>query len=277
VTPFGHAFLTREGSATLHVLDLGTGLVTPGADLSVFADADGNPDLGRLELAGAELYVQIRRLNVAGRHGYLGNGALAIVDAKSGAIIDADPATPRLQAIELQGPVPSHRMQAWGSDNNDALRGLLVSCPGHLNDDAGSIDLVDLALRRSVARVVSERGPNSYANLGGFAVNRSGRGVFVFHTDLLSSAHLQLFQATAGAALPPGVYDSLGAESDVFALDSVNDTLFFADRGVGTSPPGAQPGVHAFDATTGRRLTAQTLPVPGTAGDLLVVRTRWLD
>ncbi|MCH8242702.1 MAG: hypothetical protein IH897_08840, partial [Planctomycetes bacterium] len=99
------AYVTRRLATHLLRLDLDTGATSEATDLSMFADADGVPDMGMMALHEGRLFVQIRRQN--GDPGPLVPPAyLAVVDIGTEQLIDVDPVAPGVQAIELAGTKP---------------------------------------------------------------------------------------------------------------------------------------------------------------------------
>ncbi len=58
------AYITRDESSKLLKLDLTDGSTQEVVDLSIFADLDGNPDLGWMVVHEGRLFVQIRRINL---------------------------------------------------------------------------------------------------------------------------------------------------------------------------------------------------------------------
>lgn len=266
VTAGGLAYISRSDQNELLVYDFGTGQLATGPDMGPFADKDGVADLGTLLLAGDELYVQIRRLDSLGLPAQEMGGALGVVDASSGTIIDADPATPGLQAIELMGPAPVLKMHV-----NQGRTRLLVSARGSTNDTVGGIELVDLVSRTSEGFVVSESGENSYADLGAFVRTRRDKGYFLFHTDLTTSSHLQAFSLRTGPAPPPELYRSLGFRSESMVYHGATHTVFLADRGSDPSDPNGRPGLQVFDAENGAKLTGSSVDLGGLPIDVIAV------
>jgi len=105
------AYVSRAGATHLLRLDLLTGATAEVVDLSMFADADGVPDLSMMAVDQGRLLVQIRRVNSSAPGGFALPAYLAVVDIASEQLIDVDPAAPGTQAIELEGTAPKHKMQ----------------------------------------------------------------------------------------------------------------------------------------------------------------------
>ena len=109
VSPVTAYFTARDGTQLMR-LDLPSGEVTPAADLSVFADADGIPDLGMMAVHEGQFFVQIRRVNFELPGACEPPAYLAVVDAATGDLMDVDEETPEIQAIELLGTGPKQKM-----------------------------------------------------------------------------------------------------------------------------------------------------------------------
>jgi hypothetical protein len=101
------AWVTRRGSARLLRVDTCTGTAVEATDLAAFAADDGDPDLGAMAIDRGRLFVQIRRQNADIVSRLAPPAYLAVVDVRSGALIDVDPQLPGAQAITLVGTAPN--------------------------------------------------------------------------------------------------------------------------------------------------------------------------
>lgn len=253
------AYVTRGTATHLARLDLLSGVVEDAADLSVFADADGVPDMGMMAVHEGRLFVQIRRWNFTRSEPIAPPPYLAVVNAASGQLIDVDPAAPGVQAIELQGTAPKHKMHVVPQ-----TRRLFVSASGDFFD-AGGIEMIDLDTLSSLGMVVQEASGDVGADLGSFVMVSPTRGYLVFSTDLLISSHLYAFTVSGGVETGPELFAAVGYRVPTLVHDPQSDTLFFPDAGY------AAPGVHVFDAQTGTRLTAEPIPTTGSPSDLTII------
>jgi hypothetical protein len=258
-------YVSRAGATQLLRLDLLTGESEEVVDLGVFADADGVPDMGMMALHEGRLFVQIRRINFDEPGWFAPPAYLAVVDTASEQLIDVDPATPGLQAIELQGTPPKHKMQIVPQ-----TRQLFVSASGDFFDDGG-IEIVDLDTLQSVGMPVREYDGNVGADLGSFVMVSPDRGYLVFSTDLVISSHLVAFTVSGGVEPGPGLYDSIGYRVPTMVHDLQTDTFFYPDGGYGGE------GVHVFDALTGTRLTADAIATTGQPTDLAMLCEGLID
>jgi hypothetical protein len=146
----GQIWVTRRSSSRLARVDLATGVVRESVDFSAYADADGDPDLGTLLAHDGRLYVQIRRHNANEPWGQAAPAYIGVVDIATETVVDADAATPGIQAIALEGQAPKHRMQVVPQRDK-----LAVSASGTLFD-RGGIELIDLSTLQSLGLAVRE-------------------------------------------------------------------------------------------------------------------------
>jgi hypothetical protein len=173
-------------------------------DLSLFADADGRPELGAMFRDGDRLFVQIRRFNEEGPGGFAPPMYLAVIDLRTETLIDVDPDTPGVQAITLQGTSPKHRMQVV-----PGTRMLFVSATGGFFDQGG-IEAIDLDALGSRGLVIRESDGLTGADLGPFVMVDADRGFLVYSTDLDLSSHLQPFSLTKGVDPGRNLHVSVG-------------------------------------------------------------------
>jgi hypothetical protein len=205
------------------------------------------------------LFVQVRRFNeeFAGR--FAPPAYLAVVDLASEELVDVDPALPGVQAIELIGTSPKHRMQVV-----EATRRLYISASGG-SFDAGGLEAIDLATLRSLGLVIREADGMVGADLGPFVLVTPERGYLVFTTDLTLSSHLHRFSLTGGID-PEELNVSVDYAVPALAHDPVAGTLFVPDGVFG------RQGLHVFDAASGARLSAGPIPTDGAPTDVLLLR-----
>ncbi len=249
------AYVTRAASTHLFRVDPQTGVGTDVLDLSVLADADGNPDMERMATDGSRLFIQLRRLTPLPRAVTDGtSGAIAVVDLAGESLIDADPGTPEIDAIELAGPAPRLRMHAGGDGDF-----LLVSATdgNHLSLNGG-VEYVDLTTLASTGFVLAE---GKLAALGGFVMTGTSQGYFVFHTDIVASNHLQTFTISGGATPGPEIVFDYGVYLDALLFDPETGLLYM---------PAASGGLHVVDTATNEPATPQPVPLPGFPVDQVI-------
>lgn len=254
------AYVTRRLATHLLRLDLLTGASQEFVDLGVFADADGIPDLGTMAVHEGRLFVQIRRLNLSEPGHFEPPAYLAVVDVASGEIVDVDPATAGIQAIQLAGTAPKLKMQIAPQ-----ARRLFVNASGQLFD-RGGIEVIDLDILQSLGLAVRESDGRTGADLGGFVLASPERGFLVYTTDLVLSSHLESFTVTGGADPEPAIHTVVDYLAPTLEFNEQDDTIFFPSSGSGGD------GVDVFDAGTGRRLTTEVTSTNGPPTDLLLLR-----
>lgn len=254
------AYVSRRGAAQLLRLDLATGTMADVVDLSMFADADGRPELGKMIQDGNHLFVQVRRFNEEGPGGFAPPGYLAVIDVATETIVDVDPSQSGIQAIELSGTSPKHRMQIA-----PGTRSLFVSATGGFFDQGG-IEVIDLDTLRSEGLVVRESDGLTGADLGPFVMIDDDRGFLVYSTDLDLSSHLQPFSLTKGVDPGPNLNVSVGYAVPTLVHEPRRD-VFFVPDGVFE-----RQGVHVFDVETWDRLSTAPTAVSGQPTDMLLLR-----
>jgi hypothetical protein len=253
------AFITRRNATRLLHLDLCTGATRETVDFGAFADADGIPDLGTMALDRGRLFVQVRRYNEDAPARFAPPAYLAVVDVASEQLVDVDPALPGVQAIELAGTSPKHRMQVV-----DGVRRLYVSASGG-SFDAGGIEAINLVTLRSLGLVIREFDGMVGADLGPFVMVTPEIGYLVYTTDLTLSSHLHRF-SVRGDVDPEELNVSVDYAVPALAHDPIAGTLFVPDGVFG------RQGLHVFDATSGARLSTDPIPTDGAPTDVLLLR-----
>ncbi|HZW11312.1 MAG TPA: hypothetical protein VFF69_15520 [Phycisphaerales bacterium] len=251
------AYVTAEGQTRLLRVDPMTGAISQGPDLSVFADADGVPDLGMMTIDGERLIVQVRRLNENEPYWFAAPAMLAVVDLRTEQIVDADPSRPGVQAIELAGTPPKHRMQIVG-------RKLFVSATGGFHDPGG-LEVVNLDTLKSEGLVVRESDGRVGADLGPFVMVSPERGYLSFSMDWVESSYLVEFSLGGGVG-DQFLIESLGYMAPTMAFDEATGLLCFPIGGW------SGEGVHVLDSSTNTVLTDAPIGVGGVPRELVIVR-----
>ncbi len=249
------AYITRDASSKLLKLDLSDGSTQEVIDLSIFADADGNPDLGWMTVHEGRLFVQIRRINLGA---FIPPAYIAVIDLAGEQILDTDPFTPGIQAIELQGTAAKRTMQVI-----EETRKLGVLASGG-NLDEGGIELIDLDTLRSEGLVVQEAIEETGTDLESFLFTRPDRGYFNAKTDIVLSSHLTPFSVADGVNLIP-LHTALFYEVEKMVYDHDTDTFFMPEGG------SYGDGIRIFDADDGTLLTPDPVPTNGTPTDVVIL------
>jgi hypothetical protein len=247
------AYVTRAEATHLLRVNPVTGRTSDVLDLSPLADADGIPELARMARFGQRLFIQLQRID---QKTFLpvAPSLLAVVDLRTETLVDADPVTPGVQAIALQGLIPSFDMQVEGP-----TRRLYVSVPSLLFG-GGGIEEIDLDLLRSNGFITSEAILGG--DLTGFVLVAPTRGYVLTHTDFALSSHLTAFSRIDGSH--QGEKFVTFAQVDELAFDPATGQLFMPD-------PNAN-GLRVFDAATGDQLTTAAIDTGEAPVDLVIAR-----
>lgn len=244
------AYITRSTATHLLRLDLETGATTEVLDLSFLADDDGIPEMGMMAIQRGRLFIQIRRLD---ERGYFSPPAyLAVMDIATEQLIDADPQRPGIQAIELLGTFPKHKMQR--AEREDRL---YVSATGIPFDDGG-LEAVDTVRLRSLGLVVAEADGQVGVDLASFVFVGPHGGFLAYTTDIAVSSHLHSFSLTGEVGEIPPISSRVGYTASVLAFDRPSNVVFYPDG------PAPNAGVLPLDGTTGQPLakTVRTSAIP---------------
>lgn len=252
------AYVVCAGSAQLRRLDLITGAVELSTNLGIFADADGNPDAVSITAFEGRLFVSMSRINQMSSQNNL-IPAIAVVDAPTGSLVDADPIAAGIQPILLQGTFPVGRMQVLRES-----RRLYVKASGSFHD-AGGIEEIDLDQLRSNGLRISEWDDNIGADLNAFVMINADDGYLTFSTDLLLSSHLHRFSFSTGPDNGPDILTSLNYMTPAMVHDASSGLLYVPNG------PSGPPGVFVLNAATGAILTPQPIAAPYTTDLALIV------
>ena len=238
--------LTRGADGLLYICSYGTPellVVDPDAspaeaivdavDLSDFADADGLAEASLVFDHADGLGVVIQRLDQHDTYARVGPDVLVFVDELARTVVDVDPSTPALDALEL----PGERTRQHRPDPRDAEAAYLL---------ANGLMRVDLA-EREVHWVSS---PERFAEVGlldplqpqAFDLDASGARAFVAAYDAgwerVDVYRLEL-ESEGSESTPVRIIS--GLDSVDRSLEIVDDQIWFADTRFGGE------GLRAFD------------------------------
>jgi hypothetical protein len=232
------ALISQRGRKELLKIDLDT-LATTAIDLGVLADADGLPEAGRMASCGSRVFVQLGRLVHESGEPSKEPAVLAVIDTDKPAgeqLVDADPKTDGVQGVVLADR-PDFDMPV------DCENGrLYVAEPRVFFQGGGDYEQVDLTqLKASIYPV------DSGAQVGGFAVVSADKYWLITHTDTGPGPSSHLNFSGGGATYNTFAFEHV----DELALDLPAGLLFFPDPCDKAKFVGCDPGVHAFQASTG--------------------------
>jgi len=242
------AYVSRGNSTSILVVNPLTGDQLGTISLADFADADGIPEMGPIEIVGTKAFVAIQRLDRNTSYwDPLGSSMVAVIDTQTDALIDTDADAAGTQAISLvsQNPQAMYYEPASGK--------LLVSASGNYSNSAmaGGIDRIDPSTYH-VDQLVSKTALNG--SPGAFAVASSTKG-YVVVSDASFVNSVVRFNPSNGSVgsvvySAGGYAPSIGLDPYGFLLisdqsytlpgiafvDTTTDTLTFSPVSVGLMP-----------------------------------------
>ena len=251
------AYVTRKKSTHLLRLDLNTGVLTETVDLSIYADADGIPEMGIMATQNGKLFIQIRRQNPFNTP--QPPPMLAVMDISSEQLIDVDPQRVGEQAIELQGTFPKLKIKRAKANNR-----LYVSATGDLFDNGG-VEVINTINLQSEGFIIDETTGDTGADISTVVFTRPDRGFVVFTTEFGISSHLHIFSTRSGVEPLSVITNRLGYTANEVAFDKSTNTIFYPD---GVAP---NAGVLVLDATTGQPLIESAVQTSDTPNDLALI------
>ncbi|MCP4546496.1 MAG: hypothetical protein GY835_08540 [bacterium] len=233
------ALLPRQERNDVLIIDPQTGTELAVIDLSGWADADGNAEVGQGVVIGDYAYVAIGRLNRDYYWSPVGDSYLAVIDLDDNTLVDVDPRQAGVQAIPLQATNPAWEIIA-GPDGM-----IYCSCVGNYGLNDGGIERVNPHTWRSEGLVIDE------AALGGdvndFRIVDAG-SAFVVVSDSGYNTHFKHFNLATGGQVTT-VEAGVGYAFTDMEIDGSGD-LYLCDRSYGNE------GLRVYDAATGDLLKA---------------------
>ncbi|MBM3320381.1 MAG: hypothetical protein FJY73_06865 [Candidatus Eisenbacteria bacterium] len=250
------AYVSRYESTRLYEVNPSTGAIVDSIDLSVFADADGLPEMSRMVLFGKRLFIQIQRIDRS-TWTPLFPAYLAVVNTETNTLVDANPSVPGTQGIALLASNPNGPMLL-----DEGAGKIYLGETGAYFALDGGIERIDAATLASEGWVVTENALGG--DLGVFTLS-GDKGYAAVSSDWFYTTNLVSFRTSDGA-LNGTHYTTDGFVPDI-EWDTATAQVFLADRKI------TQPGVHLFDAATGTRLTMAPRNTGLPPADLAVYRT----
>jgi DNA-binding beta-propeller fold protein YncE len=228
----GKAYITRYELASVLIMNPETGATLGTIPLGAFADADGIPEMDRMERVGTRLLISCQRLDRNNNFQPTASSVIVVVDTQADTVMDADPLVAGTQAITLTGRNP---VTPFAFDV--ASGRLLIGCVGRFGMLDGGIEWIDPVQMKSLGWAISE------GALGGeidaLAWNGAARSYAIVH-DAGFNTELVSWSASSGTRL--GTLDSPGGFSLLdLALDDRGE--LYVTNGSFTAP-----GVSVFDA-----------------------------
>jgi hypothetical protein len=246
------AYVSRYEWRTLLVVHPYLGDSLGVIDLSPFADADGIPEMDRMEIIGERLFVT---LNSIDRTTWLpdGPGKIAVIDVEADTLVDCNPDSAGVQPIVLSLPNPYTELRY------DACREeLYVGCLGSWGVMDGGVEVIDPFALSSKGVLITER------ELGGDlsdVVRRPGSGAYAVVLDSIpwpdNFARLVRFDESAGTVTDTLFRQTSGSGSALAGIE-VNRQLelYLCDRDL------THPVIRIFDVRTDTEIASVDVGLP---------------
>ena len=229
------AYISRYGYAELLIVNPVTGDSLGAVDLSVFADADGLPEMNQLALYDNYLFVACQRLDRDNGFVPTDVSVIAVVDVMTDQVVDVDANTAGVQGIVMAGKNPAGAVQQGNKWFLSA-----VNTFGDLTD--GGIEVIDLVNLRSEGVVLGET--DLGGNLSSLAMVSDDEGYVVVLDASFANAvkRFDLAMQSVSADLS-GVSGGYIPDLGVFGR-----RLYILDQGSFADP--ASAGVRVYDVKT---------------------------
>ena len=232
----GTAYVSCYDAAELLHIDPVSGAILQVISTASFADADGLPETGWLQLVDDRLFLTCERLDRNNWYAPVGDSYLLVLDTDTRTWIDCDPGSAGTQGIRLAATNPYCDLLRDGNH-------LLVGCNGFYAMQDGGVDVVDTAQLVSLGLEITE------SNLGGDLVDLTGGPDGRRHVTISNGSFVTSVKAyTAGASVELLHQGTAYDHADVSWDGDLQ--LFVADRRLGAA------GVRVFDAAGGFELTS---------------------
>lgn len=229
------AYISRYGQTQLLIVNPVSGDLLGEVELSVFADADGLPEVSQLALYGNHLFAACQRLDRDNGWVPTDVSVIAVVDVLTDQVVDVDANTAGVQGIVMASKNPAGAVQRGNKWFLSA-----VNTFDDLTD--GGIEVIDLANLRSDGVVLGEMALGG--NLSSMAMISDDEGYVVVldasFVNVVKRFGLATQSVSAGlSGLSGGFVPSLG----VFG-----GRLYVLDGGSFVDPTSA--GVRVYDVKT---------------------------
>lgn len=233
------AYVSRFDATDLWIVNPATGAHTGTVALAGLADADGNPEMDRLMIAGPMLFVSLERVDRNNGYLPLDTSLVAVIDTRADTLVDCDPARPGVQGITLRLRNPFTAFQF----DPDSSR-LLIGCAGRFGVLDGGIERLDPVALASTSVAMTETALGGDVNdvvWGDAAKSWAIAGDLAGHTKLVSFAVTSGTMAgtVTGTLWDPGAWELTDAER------SDTGELWVCDNSF------ASPRVRVFSTATG--------------------------
>lgn len=248
----GKAYVSRYEWKTLFICDPYTGDSLGAVDLSPFADADGIPEMDRMEIVEGKVFVT---LNSIDRNTWLpdGPGKIAVIDASADTLIDVDPSVPGVQPIVLSLPNPRTELRY------DRCRGeLVVGCLGAWGVMDGGIEVIDPSTLESKGVIATEIQLGGDISDGVLSPGTEGYAVVMDSMPWPDNyARLVSFDRHTGTLMDTLYIQTTGQGASLAGIElSRQRELYLCDRDA------LEPRVHIYDTLSDTLITTVDVGVP---------------
>jgi hypothetical protein len=246
------AYVTRYEWKTLLICDPYTGDSLGVIDLSTLADADGIPEMDRMEIVGDRLFVT---LNSIDRLTWLpaGPGKIAVIDVAADTLVDVDPGTVGVQPIVLSLPNPYTELRY------DRCRGeLYIGCLGRWGVTDGGVEVIDPVTLESRGVVTTEA--QLAGDVSDVILSPGSEGYAVVMDSLPwpdNYARLTSFDRTSGEIVDTLYIQTAGQGASLASIElSRQGELYLCDRDA------TLPRVRIYDTPADTLITTVDVGVP---------------
>jgi hypothetical protein len=239
------AYVSLYETDALLILDPRDGTSLGSVSLAAFSDADGLPEATDMAVVGDKLFVCLQRLDRPGGFTAANPSWLAVIDVATNTVVDVDPGTPGLQAIELSARNPFTELVL------DPVRDkLYVGMAGAFGVLDGGVEFIDPVTLQAEGLFVTEAQLGGDLNAVRLWVDCSGYAVV---NDASFRTRLVRFDRCNGGPVTT-CHESQGFDLCDLDLDRQGIVLV-ADRDL------LQPGVRLFHANDGSPVLPQPISV----------------
>ncbi len=187
------AYVTLYEKTGLLIVNPQTGASLGSIPLGGFADADGIPEMDHMERIGPWLFVALQRLDRA--HGFAptDSSLVVVVDTRTDAVFDVNPAQPGTQGFRLTGKNP---VTPFAFDPPSGR--LLIGCAGSFGALDGGFEWIDPVGFKSLGVAITESALGG--NISGLAFDNPTHSYAVVF-DASFNGQLVSWNPTAGTKL----------------------------------------------------------------------------
>ncbi len=241
------AYVTLYERSGLLIVDPSSGRITGTIDLSAFADGDGIPEMDQLLYCHNRIFVSLQRLDRNNLFQPAGLSQIVIIDPETDAIVDARPAQPGIQAIDLFFTNPIDMQYISETDK------IIVAGAGSFyNVGDGGLEWIDPNALRTEGQIMSESeiGGQLGGAFGTLHMRSSSEGYAIIMTEDWLESRVIRFNLKERSTKPIHAPANGFIHADVL---TIGERLYICDRTI------QNPGIRIFDTTTDREITTEPI------------------